>query len=87
MVYQGLGVYREPVQRQLISPVPHQYEAFAGQNALHEIPSLGSIPCSPPESDTGMPTSLSLPGAVVNSPHVEVGIETLAAAQNRHQRE
>lgn len=58
MVYQGLGVYREPVQGPMALPLPLPslgfHAGFGGhQAALHELPSLGQIPYTLRESDTG----------------------------------
>ena len=55
MVYQGLGVYREPVQRPMMSlPAPSLLGTAPGpQDDLLTLPSLGSMPYTPRSSDAG----------------------------------
>ena len=56
MVYQGLGVYREPVQRRAAPPLaPHASGALPAEAALCGLPSLDSIPHAHPNFDTGTP--------------------------------
>ena len=56
MVYQGLGVYREPVQRHTALAASQQFGALPGDAAaLSSLPSLDSIPYAHRGSDTGRP--------------------------------
>ena len=59
MVYQGLGVYREPVQRHTALSAPPQFGALPGDAALPSLPSLDSIPYAQRGSDTGTPPTPS----------------------------
>ena len=50
MVYEGLGVYREPVQRQSPLAPPHHFGPLPGGTAVSALLSLDSIPyahCGP----------------------------------------
>ena len=55
MVYQGLGVYREPVQRPMMRlPAPSLFGTAPGpQDDLLTLPSLDSMPYTPRSSDAG----------------------------------
>lgn len=55
MVYQGLGVYKEPVQRPMMSlPAPSLFGTAPGpQDDLLTLPSLGSMPYTLRSSDAG----------------------------------
>ena len=57
MVYQGLGVYREPVQRRPTLAPPQAFGALQSEAALGSLPSLESIPYTQRGSDTGMQLS------------------------------
>ena len=54
MVYQGLGVYREPVQRHSAAAQPQSFGALPREAALCSLPSLDGIPYAQRSSDTGM---------------------------------
>ncbi|CAL5220819.1 g2895 [Coccomyxa viridis] len=54
MVYQGLGVYKEPVQRHTALAAPHHFGALPGDaTALSPLPSLDSPPYAQLHADTG----------------------------------
>ena len=55
MVYQGLGVYREPVQRPSALALPSHFGALPGGAAVSSLPSLDSIPYAHRGPDTGTP--------------------------------
>ncbi len=60
MVYQGLGVYKEPVQRHTALAAPHHFGALPGDaTALSPLPSLDSPPYAQLHADTGVPPTLA----------------------------
>ena len=57
-VYQGLGVYREPVQGSMATPMQaHPAGMLPGADALHALPSLGQLPRLSYDFDAGARTA------------------------------
>ncbi len=83
IVYQGLGVYREPVQRPMMSlPAPPLLGTAPGpQDDRLTLPSLGSMPYTPRSSDAGAHAcSAHVPCVSLTRVEAIVGYDAAAAA-------
>ena len=73
-VYQGLGVYREPVQGSTAMPVQAQSAGMLpGADTLHALPSLGQLPRLSYDFDAGAraaPLVAAMPATHAEGPAV-----------------